>query len=66
MDMQTISKAIEEYCAKIEQLFMAEMFPRAGEEQEADERTSAWLVKAKGLYAGDKKVQPFSFKPTVR
>lgn len=66
--VQTISKAIEEYCAKIEQLFMAEMFPRIAEEPETDEKTSAWLIKAKGLYSGFGKqtAQPFSFKAEVR
>ena len=46
---------------------MTEMFPvRDGAVVEADERTSAWLTKAKGLYQADKKVEPFSFQPEVR
>ena len=45
---------------------MAEMFPRAiSQDVSEDERTSAWLLKAKGLYQADKKVEPFAFQPTV-
>jgi hypothetical protein len=30
-----------------------------------DERTSAWLVRAKGLVQNEKKVEPFSFQEAV-
>lgn len=44
---------------------MAEMFPVVVQDVPEDERTSAWLLKAKGLYQGDKKVEPFAFQPQV-
>lgn len=63
---QTIAKAIEEYCQKIEGLFMSEMFPARPEEADnVDEQRSAWLVKAKGLYQADKKAEPFALDPAV-
>ena len=64
--LQTIAKAIEEYCQKIEGLFMSEMFPARPEEADSvDEQRSAWLVKAKGLYQADKKAEPFALDPAV-
>lgn len=42
------------------------MFEEAGRaDPEEDERTSAWLVRAKGLYQTEK-VEPFSFREEVR
>ena len=62
--MQTISKAIETYCKNIEDLFMAEMFPRPSDHLQP-QKSSAWIEKAKQLasQAENKKVEPFNFLP---
>lgn len=63
--MQTISKAIETYCQNIEDLFMAEMFPRPTDYLQP-QRSSAWIEKAKQQLASqaeNKKVEPFNFLP---
>jgi hypothetical protein len=61
---QTISKAIEQYCAAIEELFMREVMPpKRDSDGDRDERTSAWLTRAKALYQ-DKKLEMFKFQPT--
>lgn len=62
--VQTVSKAIEQYCVEIEMLYMAEMEPPRDGEEERDERTSAWLTRAKALMQ-EKKLEMFQFKPTV-
>jgi hypothetical protein len=69
---ESVAKAIEEYCEQLERLFVAEMFPptinaKTGmADPETDERTSAWLVRARGLVQTDKKIEPFSFQEAVR
>lgn len=61
---KTISKAIESYCRSIEELFMAEMFPRPTDYLQS-QKSSAWLEKAKQLTSQgeNKKVEPFNFLP---
>ena len=60
---QTISKAVEQYCRSVEDLFMTEMFPRPTEYLQP-QKSSAWLEKAKQLTAvSEKKVEPFNFRP---
>ncbi|KAI0944587.1 hypothetical protein AcW1_002259 [Taiwanofungus camphoratus] len=60
---KTISKAIEQYCRSVEELFMAEMFPRPTEYLQP-QKSSAWLEKAKSLAnTSEKKVEPFTFQP---
>jgi hypothetical protein len=65
---QTISKAVEEYCNIVESMFAHELMPSKGERDTAadDERTHAWLVKAKGLYQGQSKPEAFTFTPEVK
>lgn len=66
-----IARSIEQYCTYLERLFMDEMFPRqlsnaegqTTATQAADAPSSAWLVKAKMVMQGDKKVEPFTFRP---
>ena len=61
--IQTISKAVEHYCRNVEELFMAEMFPRPTDHLQP-QKSSAWLEKAKQLtIQGEKKVEPFNFLP---
>ncbi|KAG2031981.1 hypothetical protein BDR03DRAFT_1027346 [Suillus americanus] len=60
---KTISKAIEQYCRSVEELFMTEMFPRPADHLQP-QKSSAWLEKAKLLATtGEKKVEPFNFRP---
>lgn len=60
---QTISKAINQYCATIEELFMAEMFPRPTDYIQP-QKSSAWLEKAKSLTERtEKKIEAFTFQP---
>ncbi|KAH9976806.1 hypothetical protein BGW80DRAFT_1290703 [Lactifluus volemus] len=59
---KTISKAIEQYCRSIEELFMGEMFPRPTDYLQP-QKSSAWLEKAKQLAQGEKKIEPFNFQP---
>lgn len=60
---QTISKAVEQYCRSVEELFMTEMFPRPTEYLQP-QKSSAWLEKAKQLtITSEKKVEPFNFRP---
>ncbi|KIP06404.1 hypothetical protein PHLGIDRAFT_30503 [Phlebiopsis gigantea 11061_1 CR5-6] len=60
---KTISKAIEHYCRSMEELFMAEMFPRPTDYLQP-QKSSAWLEKAKQLAKSeDKKLEPFTFQP---
>jgi len=62
---QTVSKAIEQYASAIESLFMVETTPSERDSgHEKDERTSAWLTRARALYQ-EKKLEAFMFKPTV-
>jgi hypothetical protein len=60
--VQTISKAVEQYCRSIEELFMGEMFPRPTDHLQ-QQKSSAWLEKAKQLAQGEKKIEPFNFQP---
>jgi hypothetical protein len=60
--IQTISKAIEQYCRSIEELFMTEMFPRPTDYLQP-QKSSAWLEKAKQLAQGEKKIEPYNFQP---
>ncbi|EJD05199.1 uncharacterized protein FOMMEDRAFT_120474 [Fomitiporia mediterranea MF3/22] len=62
---KTISKAIEQYCRNVEELFMTEMFPRPSEHLQP-QKQSAWLERARQLaqLTGEKKVIPFNFQPT--
>lgn len=59
---RTISRSIEQYCARVEEMFMEEMFPRTNDGQE---KQSAWMVKAKQTLQGEKKVEPFHFQPST-
>ncbi|PWN34293.1 uncharacterized protein FA14DRAFT_168557 [Meira miltonrushii] len=59
---RTISRSIEQYCAKVEEMFMEEMFPRTSDGQE---KQSAWMVKAKQTLQGEKKVEPFHFQTST-
>ncbi|KAI0078393.1 hypothetical protein K474DRAFT_1744807 [Panus rudis PR-1116 ss-1] len=61
---KTISRAIEQYCRSVEELFMAEMFPRPTDFIQP-QKSSAWLEKAKQLATttGEKKLNPFNFRP---
>ncbi|KAL4253754.1 Glucose-responsive signaling protein [Abortiporus biennis] len=60
---KTISRAIEQYCSSVEDLFMAEMFPRPTEHLQP-QKSSAWLEKAKLLaQTGEKKLESFTFLP---
>ncbi|KAF9221715.1 hypothetical protein BS17DRAFT_784553 [Gyrodon lividus] len=60
---KTISKAVEQYCRSIEELFMNEMFPRPTDYLQP-QKSSAWLEKAKQLATtGEKKIEPFNFRP---
>lgn len=59
---KTISRSIEQYCHRVEELFMEELFPRTAEGQDANQKQSAWMVKAKQTLQGEKKVEPFHFQ----
>ncbi|KAF8841859.1 hypothetical protein BDN67DRAFT_966570 [Paxillus ammoniavirescens] len=60
---KTISKAVEQYCRSVEELFMNEMFPRPTDYLQP-QKSSAWLERAKQLATtGEKKVEPFNFRP---
>ncbi|CCF48018.1 hypothetical protein NDA11_000538 [Ustilago hordei] len=59
-----VSRAVEQYCSRVEELFMEEMFPRTAEDQDMAQKQSAWMVKAKQTLAGEKKVEPFHFQAT--
>jgi hypothetical protein len=60
---KSISKAIEQYCRNVEDLFMTEMFPRPTDYLQP-QKSSAWLEKARQLaITGEKKVEPFNFQP---
>ncbi|KAI0744612.1 hypothetical protein C8Q76DRAFT_780253 [Earliella scabrosa] len=60
---KTISKAINQYCATVEEMFMSEMFPRPTDYLQP-QKSSAWLEKAKQLAdRGEKKVEAFTFQP---
>lgn len=61
---QTISKAVESYCATMEDLFMEDMYPQRTEQVQS-QKQSAWLEKAKQTIQGEKKVEPFNFTPQV-
>ncbi|KAH8918736.1 hypothetical protein BT69DRAFT_1322630 [Atractiella rhizophila] len=61
---KTISKSMELYCFKIEELFMGEMFPRDAEAEASDvNRPGAWLTKARAIYQSDRKIETFQFTP---
>ncbi|KAG1720650.1 hypothetical protein EDB19DRAFT_1776057 [Suillus lakei] len=51
---KTISKAIEQYCRSVEELFMTEMFPRPADYLQPQNRLQR---------TGEKKVEPFNFRP---
>ncbi|KAN0065532.1 hypothetical protein ACQY0O_001369 [Thecaphora frezii] len=57
-----ISRSIEQYCSRVEELFMEEMFPRSADSQEGLQKQSAWMVKARQTISGEKKVEPFHFQ----
>ncbi|SPO32406.1 uncharacterized protein UTRI_02963 [Ustilago trichophora] len=59
-----VSRAVEQYCSRVEEMFMEEMFPRTAEDQDMAQKQSAWMVKAKQTLAGEKKVEPFHFQAT--
>ncbi|CEH19367.1 GRAM DOMAIN-CONTAINING PROTEIN 4 [Ceraceosorus bombacis] len=61
---KTVSRSIEQYCNRVEELFMEEMFPRTADDQDAQSKQSAWMVKAKQTLQGEKRVEPFHFQPT--
>ncbi|KAI0033497.1 hypothetical protein K488DRAFT_84857 [Vararia minispora EC-137] len=58
---KTISKAVEQYCRSVEELFMTEMFPRPSDYLQP-QKSSAWLERAKQLTQGEKKIEPFNFQ----
>ncbi|KAJ8506956.1 hypothetical protein ONZ45_g10625 [Pleurotus djamor] len=59
---KTVSKAVEQYCRSIEELFMTEMFPRPTDYLQP-QKSSAWLERARQLaVTGEKKVEPFNFR----
>lgn len=60
---KTISRSIEQYCTRVEELFMEEMFPRTADGQDQNMKQSAWMVKAKQTLQGEKKIEPFHFQP---
>lgn len=62
--IQTVSKLTEEYCRRIEDLFMEEMFPRQQLEQPPPKQY-AFFEKAKQAIGSEKRVEPFNFTPTV-
>jgi hypothetical protein len=62
---QTISKSVEQYCRRIEELFMEEMFPRPSDPYLQPQKQSAWLEKAKGALTSEKKIEPFNFTAEV-
>jgi len=62
---QIISKSVEQYCRRTEELFMEEMFPRPTEPYLQPPKQSAWLEKAKGALASEKKIEPFNFTAEV-
>jgi hypothetical protein len=62
---KTISRSIEQYCNRVEELFMEEMFPRTAEDQDASQKQSAWMIKAKQTLQGEKRVEPFHFQTSV-
>jgi hypothetical protein len=57
---------MDQYCRSIEDTFMEEMFPRSADPYLQPQRQSAWLEKAKLSIQGEKKIEPFNFKPEVR
>ncbi|KZP33278.1 hypothetical protein FIBSPDRAFT_847925 [Athelia psychrophila] len=58
-----ISKAVEQYCRSVEELFMTEMFPRPTDYIQP-QKSSAWIEKARQLaIQGQKKVEPYNFLP---
>ncbi|KAF8999791.1 cytoplasm protein [Cyathus striatus] len=60
---KTISKAVEQYCRSVENLFLTEMYPRPSEYIQP-QKSSAWLEKARQLtITGEKRVEPFNFRP---
>ncbi|GAA93862.1 uncharacterized protein L969DRAFT_42534 [Mixia osmundae IAM 14324] len=62
---QTISKAVEQYCNKLEELFMEDLFPEESltTPSENHASTAAWLIKAREHLQGDKRAVPFHFQP---
>ncbi|KAK4052310.1 hypothetical protein OIO90_004391 [Microbotryomycetes sp. JL221] len=62
---KAIARSIELYATQLEDMFIAEMFPRHSQGQIDKDvaRPSAWLTKAKLAVQGDKKVEPFVFRP---
>ncbi|OBZ74653.1 Uncharacterized protein C11E3.02c [Grifola frondosa] len=59
---KTVSKAINQYCATVEELFMTEMFPRPTDFLQP-QKSSAWLEKAKQLTnQTEKKIEAFTFQ----
>ncbi|GAC98569.1 cytoplasm protein [Pseudozyma hubeiensis SY62] len=59
-----VSRAVEQYCSRVEEMFMEEMYPRTAEDQDMAQKQSAWMVKAKQTISGEKKVEPFHFQAT--
>ena len=45
---------------------MEEMFPRPSDPYLQSQKQSAWLEKAKGALASEKKIEPFNFTAEVR
>ncbi|KAM0786123.1 hypothetical protein ACM66B_006933 [Microbotryomycetes sp. NB124-2] len=62
---KAIARSIELYATQLEDMFVSEMFPRhsQGPIDKDVARPSAWLTKAKLAVQGDKKVEPFVFRP---
>ncbi|KAK4048423.1 hypothetical protein OIV83_004769 [Microbotryomycetes sp. JL201] len=62
---KAIARSIELYATQLEDMFISEMFPRHshGPIDKEVARPSAWLTKAKLAVQGDKKIEPFVFRP---
>lgn len=54
---------MEQYCRRVEALFLSEMFPRPTDYMQP-QKSSAWLEKARQLAVqGEKRIEPFNFRP---
>ncbi|KAF8335868.1 uncharacterized protein EI90DRAFT_2912352 [Cantharellus anzutake] len=58
---KTISNAVQQYCRRIEDLFMAEMFPRPPPETQEKDRMALLMERAKMTMGGERKIEPFNF-----
>lgn len=62
---RSISRSIELYCHRVEELFMDEILAADGSaDASTTQKQSAWMVKAKQTLQGAQKVEPFLFQET--